>query len=130
MSWPHRIALIVPASLRGAANRIGRALDPDHGGDKTFSIPLPSAENPTHYGASTAAAPDFVQTVQAILTGQVDLHQAISADYAARWPELTPPTAQECADFLAQAVIRIDEPWGDVLVEMGLWVEDDAGGLA
>jgi hypothetical protein len=122
--------MIVPASLRDSANRIGRALDPDHGGDKTFSIPLPSAENPTHYGASTAAAPDFVQTVQAILAGQVDLQQAISADYAARWPELEPPTAQECAVFLTQAVIRIDEPWGDILTEMGLQVEHGAGEMA
>lgn len=51
---------------------------------------------------------------------QPDGAHIVSDDYAARWPELTPPTAQECSDFLAQVVIEIDRPWGEVLVENGL----------
>ncbi len=122
MSWPHRVQMIVPIALIDTANAIGRALDPDAGGDKTFSIPLPDAANPTHYGASTAAAESFVQTIQAVMAGHISLADAVAADYAQRWPGITPPTAEQCAAFIDQATIRINVPWNDVLVETGLMV--------
>lgn len=37
------------------------------------------------------------------------LHAAVSADYAARWPDLTPPTLAECHAFCAGAVITTTE---------------------
>jgi hypothetical protein len=120
MIWPHRVILIVPASLLDTANKIGRALDPDTGGADTFSTPLPNATNPTHYGASTAAAESFVQTVQAVMSGQASLFDAVAADYALRWPGLAVPTVEECDAFLVQATIRVDVPWNDVLAELGL----------
>lgn len=120
MSWPHRIIMIVPAALRATANAIGRAIDPDNGGGKTFSIPLPTATEPTHYGAHTAAASSFVRIVQEVQSGQAALHDLVAADYAARWPDLTTPTAEQCQAFLTQTVIRIDEPWMVVLEELGL----------
>jgi hypothetical protein len=112
--------MIVPAALLDIANAIGRALDPDAGGDQTFSIPLPSPANPTHYGASTAAAESFVQTIQAVMAGQIALVDAVAADYAQRWPEITPPSAEQCTAFINQATIRIDVDWNDVLAELGL----------
>ena len=33
------------------------------------------------------------------------LHAAVSADYAASWPDLTPPSLAECEAFCALAII-------------------------
>lgn len=38
------------------------------------------------------------------------LHAAVSADYTARWPDLTPPTLAECQAFCAGAVLTAGEP--------------------
>ena len=43
------------------------------------------------------------------------LHYAVSADYAARWADLTPPTLSECEAFCAGAVVEVP-------------VVDDSGG--
>jgi len=127
--WPHTIIMIIPAPLLVVGNAIGRALDPDTGGDKTFSVPLSAdgSEPATHYAASTAAAESFVQTVQAVRGGQADLAALVAADYAARWPGLTPPTAGECSAFLATAVIAVDRLWGETLEDVGLMM---AGSIA
>jgi len=124
MSWPHRVVLIVPAHLKNTANQIAAALDPDLGGNKTFSIPLPDVSAPTHWGAYTAAAESFVQTIQAVMSGQVSLVDAVAADYAQRWPDVIPPTAEQCAAFIDQARVRVNVPWNDVLVELDLLPDD------
>ena len=35
------------------------------------------------------------------------LHAAVSADYAARWVDMTPPTLAECEDFCAGVVVEV-----------------------
>ncbi len=129
--WPHTIVMIIPAALLAVGNAIGRALDPDIGGEHTFSVPLSAdgTEPVTHYGASTAAAESFVQTVQAVTTEQVGLVELVAADYAARWPGLAPPSAEECAAFLAQTVILADTTWSDALDQAGVQMLSPGQGL-
>lgn len=120
--WLHTVIMIIPAELLESANAIARALDPDTGGDRTFSVPLSAdgSEPATHYAASTAAAESFVQTVLAVTAGQAELAALVAGDYAARWPGLAPPAAEACTAFLAAAVIVVDRSWGEVLEMAGL----------
>jgi hypothetical protein len=122
MSWNHIVHLIIPADHLDIANRIGRSLDPDTGGDQTFSIPLPQ-DSPTHYGASTAAAESFVQTIQAVQAGHIPLLTLVQQDYSARWTDLNVPTEAECQTFMNTCIIRIDIPWMDVMMELGFVVD-------
>ncbi len=119
MSYSHNVVIIIPESLQAVANAIARALDPDTGGAKTFTrLYTDGADN--FFATSTPCVESFAATVQAIVDGQFPLFALVSQTYVTRWPEETPPSAEDCAAFVAAAVIRIDEPLVDVLTELGL----------
>lgn len=46
---------------------------------------------------------DFAAKARYLISHPAALHAAMSADYAARWPDLTPPTLAECEAFCAGA---------------------------
>jgi len=60
--------LFVTADDRDAANADAELIDPDTGGEFTFSIPLsPSGEDPaTYYGCSTVIKPATLLQVEAL----------------------------------------------------------------
>jgi len=82
------------------AAAIGRALDPDQGGDKSFVL----SEDALTISTSTPCTEEFAQQAGYMLTHPEALHQAVSADYAARWSDLVQPTLAECEQFCAEAI--------------------------
>lgn len=119
------MVIATPLALEGIANAIGRALDPDVGGDRSFAGVL-CAESPppaTHVVCDVLLTGGFAQQCQHMLAHAGMLHAACGADYAARWAALAAPSPQDCAAFLTQSLITI-EPRGraldDVLAGWGM----------
>lgn len=52
-------------------------------------------------------SPEFAATAQALAADPAKMHAAVTADYAARWPERTPPTLAECEAFCAAVVVQV-----------------------
>lgn len=102
MSYSATLTITVPAALYSVACAIARALDPDVGGAESFG---PEREDATEYTTTTPCVPAFAQQALAMVANPAMLHYAVATDYAARWPDLTPPTLAECEAFCAGAVI-------------------------
>lgn len=100
MTYTNKITITVPASFTDVAAAIGRALDPDRGGADSFR-PVNGTEN---IRVSTPCTVAFAAQVPAMLADPALLHGAVAADYATRWPDLTPPTPEECAAFCAAVI--------------------------
>lgn len=110
MSYSETLRITVPASLYDVACAITRALDPDTGGCKSWGprirVDVDGNEvTPSSYTTSTPCTPEFKTQALQLLQLPEALHQVVSADYASRWPDLTPPTLAECQAFCAGAVI-------------------------
>ena len=58
------------------------------------------------YTTTTPCVPASAAQALAIASNPAMLHYAVTADYAARWPDLTPPTLAECEG----AVLTAGEP--------------------
>lgn len=95
MTYTHRLRITVPTTLADTAAAIGRAMDPDTGGDKSFT------EIDGVLVCDTPCTEDFYNQAQAMLSDAALLHSVVAADYAARWPDLTAPTLAECQSFVA-----------------------------
>lgn len=107
MSYTASLTITVPAALYSVACAIARALDPDVGGADSFG---PLIDGATEYTTTTPCRPEFAQQALAMASNPAMLHYAVSADYAARWPGLTPPTLAECHAFCAGAVLTTAPP--------------------
>lgn len=123
--WTHRMVIATPVVLTDIANAIGRALDPDVGGDRSFAGVL-CAESPppaTHVVCDVLLTRSFAQHCEAMLGNAELLYSACLADYAVRWPTLIEPSWADCAMFLTESLIIV-EPRGraldDVLVDWGM----------
>lgn len=118
-NYTHRLCIAAPLVLLDLANAIGRALDPDVGGDKSFdSVQAgPDAATPTHAVCDVIVVTDFATQAAGMLGHPAYLHGAVAADYAARWPHLVPPSLAECEAFIAASAIAI-EPVGRELAEL------------
>jgi hypothetical protein len=77
---------------------IGRALDPDTGGADSWTL-----EGDT-ITTSTPCTEAFYDQAQAMLADPALLYGAVSADYSARWSDLTPPTLSDCEAFIAGVI--------------------------
>jgi hypothetical protein len=99
MSYNQTLTIRCPIELADTAAAIGRALDPDTGGDKSF------LEVEGELVASTRCTEEFKAQAIAMLSDPAMLHGAVSADYASRWADLVPPTLAECQSFCAVATI-------------------------
>lgn len=100
-------------------------MDPDSGGAESFSMLRCSADGitATHVVCDTLLTGYFSAQCQAMLSDHALLSGACAQDYAARWPGMTPPTPEQCQQFLGTSLIAI-EPRGralsDVLADMGM----------
>lgn len=99
--YTETFGLSVPADQAATASAIGRALDPDVGGADSFHID-PGGET---ISMTTRCTPEFKVRAVGLLANPVALHAVVQADYARRWPDLTPPTPAECEAFCAVAKI-------------------------
>jgi len=108
MSGYNKLLSIVLAAtapnIEPIAAMIGRALDPDLGGDKSFTLDgeyvdggfIPSGTLSTALYVTEEAFSE----AQHILASVDNLFSFTQHDYATRWPELTPPTRTECEVFI------------------------------
>lgn len=109
--WTEYLTLTLSYSpeLADIAARIGKAMDPDVGGDRSFCRPVTGyeadGETPI-YGDTltcrTGCTAEFKAQALAMLGNAAMLHHVVQTDYTARWPELTTPTLAECETFLNQ----------------------------
>ena len=124
MSYTHTAKIKLPVDMADIAAAIGRALDPDTGGDKSFSrdITGTNAEGLPIYGdtisTSTPCTEEFHAQAEYMLTHTQALHTAVSADYAARWGEFGVPTLAECEQFCAGVIVP--ESVTDTLIDIVL----------
>lgn len=94
-------AITLPAALAEISAKIGRAMDADVGGADSFTL---SSDELT-ISTSTPCTSEFAAQAQYMLTHPEALHAAVSADYAARWADLVPPTLEECEQFCAGVIV-------------------------
>lgn len=99
MSYSETLVIRVPLNQAATAAAIGRAFDPDVGGERSFT------EIEGELVCSTPCTPEFKAQALALLGDAAALHAACTADYAQRWADMTPPTLVECEGFLANVTI-------------------------
>lgn len=107
MSYTAKLRIEVPAALYDTACALARALDPDVAGHLSYG-PREQGDPPAipeTYSTETPCTPAFAAQATAMLSNPAMLHAVVSADYAARWADLTPPTLAECEAFCAGAVV-------------------------
>ena len=114
MSYTHEAVIISPISLYETSSKLGRAFDPDVGGDKNFDMFLASADAPavkTHcccyVRITTQKAEDFSYLLDD--GGKPDqLHAMVVADYQTRWQGLEPPSLAECTEWLKHSDVEVN----------------------
>jgi hypothetical protein len=99
-NYSERLSITLSADLAEIAAKIGRALDPDVGGESSFV----TSEDGLTISTSTPCTPEFKAQSEYLLANPEALHAAVSADYLARWGDMTPPTLAECQAFCAGVV--------------------------
>lgn len=108
MSYTAKLRIEIPAALYDTACAIARALDPDTAGHLSYG-PREQGDPPAvpvTYSTETPCTPEFAEQATAMLANPATLHAVVSADYAARWIDLTPPTLEECEAFCALATVN------------------------
>lgn len=106
MSYDTTLTIRLPYSVAMAAiaAKIGRALDPDVGGHKSFSRDVTGYDGETPvYGdtmsTTTPCTTGFKEQCMAMMTNPEALYYVCMEDYGTRWEGLTPPTVEECYLF-------------------------------
>lgn len=99
MSYSETLVIRVPLNQAATAAAIGRAFDPDLGGERSFT------EISGELVCSTPCTPEFKAQAIALLGDAAALQAACAADYAQRWAGLTPPTLAECEGFLSDVTM-------------------------
>ena len=107
--WTHTIHIVLDATvpnIEAIASKIGRAFDPDSGGDKSFSrdYDVDMEGGITQLDTISTAAPctaEFAAQAQYLMGHADRLFSATQHDYATRWPDLIAPTLEECGVFIA-----------------------------
>lgn len=109
------ICITIPgtAEMHAIGYAISLALNPDRGETNNFGPEfVPDADGNmvrpevyTTYEFSCSEA--FAATAQALAADPALMHAAVCADYAARWPDRTPPTLAECKAFCAAVTVVV-----------------------
>lgn len=100
MTYSETLTITLPASLADIAATIARSLDPDTGGEFSFA---PSEDGLT-ISCTTPCEPMFLAQAEYMMLHPEVLFDAVSADYATRWPDLVAPTLADCEAFCAGIV--------------------------
>jgi hypothetical protein len=99
MSYSQSLTLTLPADLLPIARMISRALDPDTGGADSWHAT--GTEDAATISMTTLCTENFYESAQAMMLDSSLLYDACVSDYAARWPDMTGPTAAECERFVS-----------------------------
>lgn len=105
MSYTEKLRIDIPTHVYDIACSITKALDPDVGGANSWTPVYGEDEVITSYFVETPCTPTFKEQAEVMLHDPVMLHAVVSADYAARWADLFPPTLVECEVFCALAKV-------------------------
>lgn len=126
-AWTHTVSFIIPNALQEVAKKVSRSLDPDIGGYEAFELYLSADGNQpaTHVAYSTPCKESLLQIMDAVNYDNGTLHDLVSADYAARWPDERPPTAQECLDFWSALITGVDISFEILLGDQNLTIIRD-----
>jgi hypothetical protein len=62
---------------------------------------------PDTYTMTTPCTAEFKAQAVQLLQYPDALFDVVSADYATRWPDLTPPTLEDCEAFCAAVVVQV-----------------------
>lgn len=100
-NYDHTFAATLPAGLTLIAKSIARAMDPDTGGYDSWI----TSDDGLTISLSTPCVAAFYEQAQYLMLHPEALHAAVCADYATRWPDLTPPTLEDCQAFCAQITV-------------------------
>lgn len=108
MSYSAIITTRIPANLYAIACAIAKALDTDSAGERNYGpATLRDADGneytPEFYSSTVPCAPEFATQAPVLLANPAMLHAVVAEAYATRWPELTPPTLEQCEAFYAGA---------------------------
>lgn len=108
--YNHIISIKLPASLADIAAKVGKALDDDVGGEHNFHRDITGYDGETPIYADTISTSvmctsDFKAQSDYMMLHPEALFAACQADYATRWPELVPPTLEECERFCAGIIL-------------------------
>lgn len=104
------------AELYQIGYAISLALNPDKGLTNNFGAEfVPDSEGnmvrPEVYTTYDFPCSDaFAATAQALAADPAKMHAAVTADYAQRWPDLTPPTLEQCAVFCGAVSVAVTTP--------------------
>lgn len=122
--YTHRGTCAVPGQLRDLAGAIWRALDPDIGGNLSFDTLRATDPADAEYAlTSSLCTTDFAASAPYLIATPAALHQVVGADYAARWPDLVPPSPEDVAEFCSSARIVVTDcslGFDEHLAQLGL----------
>jgi hypothetical protein len=109
-NYDQKITITLPVALADIASRIGRAMDSDVGGERSFTriVTSTDAKGLPVYGdtisMTTPCTTAFKAQATYMLANPESLHAAVEADYAVRWVDLVAPTLDECQAFCAGVI--------------------------
>lgn len=99
-----RIKLTVPAEVLDTAKLASQAMDPDVGGFHAFEI----VEEDGRHSYTVDVSDEYFDAFSAFLLPDL-LRESIARDFEQRFPESTPPTAEDCAAFVKVLQIEVIE---------------------
>lgn len=114
-AYTHTLTCIIPAPLGPIGAAVGRALDPDTGGDRTF-VPYDAeydeagniTKEPTKLWVSACPViAELAAGIPYLLSDPAALLGTIERDFAVRFPDAALPTLDECETFCNAVVLEV-----------------------
>lgn len=118
-NYTNTIRIVLDAAvpnIEAIAANIGRAFDPDAGGNKSFTAATEYQSTPDMEGVvtlitanalttATVCTTEFAEQAKYLLNHADNLYSAVQHDYVIRWTDLTPPTREECGVFINSILV-------------------------
>lgn len=119
-NYTSSIFVAVPVSLLPISQPIAQAFDPDSGGARSFDVIRAEKDGTTYAICYTPAVPATANGLGYFAAVAGALHQYVTADFANRWPDQTPPTLEECETFRTNIVLATGMSLQAALDEYGM----------
>lgn len=103
-NYTERFKITLNSSVKEIAAKVGKGFDPDSGGENSFND-----NGDGTISTSTPCTPEFKAQGEYLMTNPDALFMAMQSAYAERWEDLTPPTLEECQQFLAAIIPEVVE---------------------
>jgi len=120
MIYDAYVTIALPAPLTETAKQLSRSFDPDQGGYLAFERTATDASGTVYAVYGTPCTSTFAAQIAYLQATPAALLTAVEADYAERWPDMTPPTLADCEAFCAGIMVSYAYGMLAGLDEMGL----------